>query len=433
METICKNRKHFCFVCGQFTAKKNQKKKSEKFANLYRLYYDQDWADENYIPQFGCSNCYLSLCEWSDGKKHADGSLVKPKFKEPMLWNRSSVHDENECYFCVNYFTGISTVKKASIRYKDTINTILPVPHGGDSPPVHMPEFQQQQQDFAEDIMGTEFDLESEVGQASTSSEYVPPRSASMHGAPILVNQAYLNHMARKLELSQRKSTTLASLLKNNNLLEPGITMSSHKKRQAEFIPFFQTEKNLTFCSNIRGLMAALNIDYDVEDWRLFIDASKSGLKAILLHNDHAYMPVPVAYSNVLKETYESMQLIFEKIKYNEHKWDVSGDLKVISLIMGLQLGRPRNPCFICTWIQTAKIDHYNATWEHRSSFTIGMMNVKEKTLVPPEKILLPTLHIKLGLIASFMRRLDKNDDAFKYLKVIFKRLSEKKIANGKF
>lgn len=127
------------------------------------------------------------------------------------------------------------------------------------------------------------------------------------------------------------------------------------------------------------------------------------------------------------------MRLIFEKIKYHEHKWDVSGDLKVVALVMGLQLGNTRNPCFICTWMSTAKIDHYNATWEKRSGFTIGMMNVKERALVPPEKILLPTLHIKLGLIASFVKRLNKNDDAFKYLKVMFRRLSEKKIAAGKF
>lgn len=126
------------------------------------------------------------------------------------------------------------------------------------------------------------------------------------------------------------------------------------------------------------------------------------------------------------------MQLIFAKIKYHEHKWDVSGDFKVIALIMGLQLGRTKNACFIYTWISTAKIDHYSATWEKRSGFTIGMMNVKEKTLVPPEKILMPTLHIKLGLVGSFVRRMNKDDDAFKYLKVLFQGLSIAKIKAGK-
>lgn len=300
MESICKYRDYFCFVCGHFTSKAIRKKKSEKFANLYHSYYDQDWPNENYVPQFGCSNCHLTLNEWSKKKKRADGSLVKPKYKEPMTWNGSAMHDENECYFCKNWFTGISAAKRSSIKYKDTINTILPVVHGGNSPPLHIFENEEQQRDFAEDNMDMEVDVESEIAQASTSSEYVPPRSVTVNAAPILVNRSYLNHMARKLELSQRKSTILASLLRNNNLLEPNIPISSQKKRQAEFIPFFTTENNFSYCSNIRGLMAALHIDYDVEDWRLFIDSSKSGLKAVLLHNDHAYMPVPVAYNTLM-------------------------------------------------------------------------------------------------------------------------------------
>lgn len=101
--------------------------------------------------------------------------------------------------------------------------------------------------------------------------------------------------------------------------------------------------------------------------------------------------------------------------------------------MMGLQLGRTKNSCFICTWMSTAKIDHYNATWENRQSFEIGVMNVKENSLVAPEKILLPTLHIKLGLIGSFVRKMTKEDDAFKYLKVLFPKLSIAKITAGRF
>lgn len=297
---FCKNHTHFCFICGHFAAKKNQKKKNNKIAELYREYYDREWIDDNYVPQSCCSNCHLSLCEWSAQKRKKDGSIIKPKYKEPMTWISPGEHDQNECYFCVNFDQGLTTTKKESKTYKATIITILPVKHGDASPPLKMP-VNREQQDVADDAMDVDFDVAS-IARESTSSEYVPPRSANTN--PILVNREYLHHMVRKLELSQRKSTTLASLLKNNNLLDPGVAISSQKNRQAEFVPFFKTENNLSFCSNIRGLMTALNIDYDVEDWRLFIDASKSGLKAILLHNDHAYMPVPVAYSSVLKGTY---------------------------------------------------------------------------------------------------------------------------------
>lgn len=431
---FCSNLQHFCFICGEIIHDSIKRGKSDKFKTMYEEYYESQerkWSDDEFVPQSGCSNCLASFSNWygQNAETRQLGTSWKPRFKEPMTWFNPGNHDEEQCYCCVNYVKGATTpAKRHKIKYVATINTVLPTKHNKASPPITLPQNQPRQQDV--EPMDMDIEPPSEFDQPSTSSEYIPPRSINTN--PILVNQMFLNHMARKLELSQRKSAVLASLLKNNNLLDEGVTISSQKNRQAEFIQYFKTENQISFCSDIRGLMQALHIEYDIEDWRLFIDASKSGLKAVLLHNDNVYMPVPVAYSRVLKETYESMRLIFQKVKYEEHNWDVSGDLKVVALIMGLQLGRTKNSCFICTWISTAKIDHYSATWEKRSTFEIGIMNVKENSLVKPEKILLPTLHIKLGLIASFIRKIKKDDDAFKYLKILFPKLSIAKISAGK-
>lgn len=204
---FCKNIKYFCFVCGKFTAKVNKKSKTETFVKLYRLYYEQDWVDDSHVPQFGCSNCYVSLFKWKAKKLRADGSLCKPKYKEPMTWNSSSEHNEEECYFCVNFTKGMTTAKNTTTRYVATIATRLPIEHGDASPPLNLPVNQEQQDDADDNMdidMDMDMDLESSFVQQSTSSEYVPPRSAVTN--PILVNQPYLNHMARKLELSQRKS-----------------------------------------------------------------------------------------------------------------------------------------------------------------------------------------------------------------------------------
>lgn len=289
--------------------------------------------------------------------------------------------------------------------------------------------------DFTDDIAGVDMNVADNITDnvtASTSS-YVPPLLSEGNIGRKLINQPRLNNMCRRLALSQRKSRLLAKMLREDGLLTPGVKIRT-QSRQAEFEPYFTQDNrsDLSYCSNIRGLMEKLKIEYEVDDWRLFIDGSKSGLKAVLLHNDGAYRPIPIAYTRKLKETYASMKLIFEKIKYEEHKWDVSGDLKVVALIMGLQLGRTRNSCFICTWISTAKIDHYHATWEKRSEYVIGEMNVKTNSLVPREKILLPTLHIKLGLITQFVKKLEKDSDAFKYLAVLFPKLSKPKINAGK-
>lgn len=103
--------------------------------------------------------------------------------------------------------------------------------------------------------------------------------------------------MCRRLALTQRKSRLLAKMLREDCLLLPGVEIRT-QSRQAEFEPYFtkDSDEDLAYCSNIRGLMEKLKIDYDVDDWRLFIDGSKSALKAVLLHNDGAYRPIPIAF-----------------------------------------------------------------------------------------------------------------------------------------
>ena len=39
-----------------------------------------------------------------------------------------------------------------------------------------------------------------------------------------------------------------------------------------------------------------------------------------------------------MRENYESMKLL-GKIKYDEFKWKLCGDLKVVALLLGMQLG----------------------------------------------------------------------------------------------
>ncbi|XP_017466776.1 PREDICTED: uncharacterized protein LOC108359425 isoform X2 [Rhagoletis zephyria] len=59
--------------------------------------------------------------------------------------------------------------------------------------------------------------------------------------------------------------------------------------------------------------------------------------------------------------------------------------------------------------------------------------NVKWEPLVDPQKVLMPPLHIKLGLIKQFVKALDKNSSAFKYLQDLFPKLSEAKVTAGIF
>lgn len=69
-----------------------------------------------------------------------------------------------------------------------------------------------------------------------------------------------------------------------------------------------------------------------------------------------------------------------------------------------------------------------------RKKLTIGENNVLEKNLVPRSKIVLPPLHIKLGLIKQFVKALRKrNSAAFTHLSKVFPMISKAKIQEGVF
>jgi hypothetical protein len=66
--------------------------------------------------------------------------------------------------------------------------------------------------------------------------------------------------------------------------------------------------------------MAVLVHEYNPDQWRLLIDSSKVSLKMVQLHNGNSFHSVPLAHAANMKESYESMKLLFGKIKYDEFK-----------------------------------------------------------------------------------------------------------------
>src|SRR5215831_18672907 len=94
---------------------------------------------------------------------------------------------------------------------------------------------------------------------------------------------------------------------------------------------------------------------------------------------------------------------------------------KVIALLLGLQLGYTKFPCFLCEWYSRDKAHHYvKKIWPARKILEPGHKNVKHHSLVESSRILLPPLHIKLGLMKNFVKAMDRNGTAFLYLRQKF-------------
>ena len=193
-------------------------------------------------------------------------------------------------------------------------------------------------------------------------------------------------------------------------------------------IEFFKMEENLLFCYNIDGLITAMVTSYTSSEWRLFIDSSKRSLKCVLLHNCNKLASIPIGHSVQMKEIYENMKTILDRIKYAEHDWVICGDLKVLFMLLGKQSRYTKYSCFLYLWDSRAKQDHWTKRdWPSREVFVTGERNTVNVPLVNREKVLLPPLHIILGLMKQFVKALNKEEECFKYLCTKFSRRSYEK------
>ena len=209
----------------------------------------------------------------------------------------------------------------------------------------------------------------------------------------------------RDLYLSKEKAEILGSRLQQWNLLEPGTTISSFRSRNQNLPGYYASAENICYCKDIRGLMSELECEHNPADWRLFIDSSKTSLKAVLLHNGNIKPSIPVGYSILRKETYNTMKILLDLLEYPKYTWKICGDLKVVSLLLGLQLGYTKHMCFLCLWDSRQDNSHYAVkVWPPRQSSQIGKHNVQHQPLVSCAHVLLPPLHIKLGLIKNFVK-----------------------------
>jgi hypothetical protein len=145
-----------------------------------------------------------------------------------------------------------------------------------------------------------------------------------------------------------------------------------------------------------------LGVVYDASEWRLFIDSSKRSLKGVLLHSGNKYASVPVAHSIHLKETYESLEILLNKKKYKDHGWVICGDSKVLCMLLGQQPGCTKFPCFFyVNGTAEPGVNTGNRSNGQAESPNARSKNIARESLVDPQKILLPPLHIKLGLMSS--------------------------------
>jgi len=170
---------------------------------------------------------------------------------------------------------------------------------------------------------------------------------------------------------------TFRSRLKGWNLLRQDTKVRFYRGRHEELKVFFSQYDCVVLFNDVCSVMEVLCHEFNPDQWRLFTDSSKVSLKLVLLHNGNKFPSVPLVHAANMKESYESMKLLLGRIKYDEFKWKLFGDHKIVALLLGMQLVYTKYSCFLCQWDSRDKKNRYvNKLWPKRTSLMPGEKNV---------------------------------------------------------
>lgn len=319
-----------------------------------------------------------------------------------------------DCFFCLSKKSGIG--KSLKWTYPNVASVTFPLPHSNNVPYPAYPNSALQTAEMLDDSLD------------SGGSEFEPCIKQQV------LTQAELNDWVRDFGMTKEKAELFASRMKQRGFLAAGVKTSIYRNRHEKFAKYYTKTDKICFCTDILGLFKELHETHDPKEWRLFIDSNKESLKAVLLHNGNEKPSIPVAHAVNSKENYETLEAVLKCIQYEKYEWKICADLKVVAILSGLQGGYTRFCCFLCLWNSRADKLHYiQKEWTPRTNLVVGEDNIQRNALVRKENIILPPLHIKLGLIKNFAKKLNKDGEAFAHLRLIFPQLSFAKIKEGVF
>jgi len=211
--------------------------------------------DKSWAPHFCCVTCASLLKAW------AKDSQSMP-FAIPMVWK--------DGYFCLTSVTGVTA--KPNLP-----PAIRSVPHNAELPVSKPPT----------NMMLSDSESSDEyIGQADKNMDCDPTfAGACPSNEPYLLTQGELNDAVHDTNLSKKQAELLGSRLKGRNLLRQDTKVCFYRGHHEEFKDFFSLEHGVVFCHDVCSVMEVLGHEYNLDQWRLFIDSSKVSLKVVLLHN----------------------------------------------------------------------------------------------------------------------------------------------------
>ena len=136
-----------------------------------------------------------------------------------------------------------------------------PVPHS-DYLPVPTPPVNKDLLSSSDEEMASRADSAESISLEDIESTY----SGKSGIEPHWIMQEDLNDLARDLYLSKQQSELLASRLKQWNLVQEDVRITSFRNRNKDFASFLDMENRLCYCTNIPGLFTSLRLPHNPSD-----------------------------------------------------------------------------------------------------------------------------------------------------------------------
>ena len=173
--------------------------------------------DKSWAPHICCKPCYNGLTAWFNGKKAA---FI---FAVPMVWREPRNHAD-DCYFCLTNITGFNASSRKKIKYPNLRSAMRPVPHSDDLP-VPIPPVNEDLLSSSDEEMPSREDSAESISLKDIESTY----SGTNGNEPYWITQEDLNYLARDLYLSKQQSELLDSRLKQWNLVQEDVRITSFR------------------------------------------------------------------------------------------------------------------------------------------------------------------------------------------------------------
>ena len=210
----------------------------------YVAYFDLPVGDQDkrWASYVMCEYCRCTLEGWFRGKKRA------MRFAIPRIWHEPSNH-LTDCYFCVVDPSKRQKGKNApSIKYPDLSSSIAPVPHTKDMP---APQPLLRDKSFMTDASFSDSETE------QSSAACFQSRAAGER-CPYYSTQEDINDLVRDPSLTKSNAEILISRLKQWDLLDDSVRITSQRKRHCGFSMLYTFKDGLCYCHDIEGVFLAI-------------------------------------------------------------------------------------------------------------------------------------------------------------------------------